>query len=137
MNVGNANSLLKSGLTANAAAARYKGVQVATSSPVQLLVLLYDGVIRFVGEADEAFAKNDRARAGERIGRVLAIIDELVATLDPEPAPELAENLLGVYGFCKRRLFDANLKRDREALADVIKAFTPLRDAWAQVAKGQ
>ena len=99
--------------------------------------MLYDGALRFVGEADEALGRDDRARAGDRIGRALAIVDELAATLDPAHAPELAENLLGLYGFCKRRLLEANLGRDRKALADVVASLTPLREAWATVAAGR
>lgn len=124
-------------MSAAAAAARYRGVQLNTASPAQLVVMLYDGALRFVGEADEAFARDDRARAGDRIGRAMAIVDELAATLDPAHAPELAENLLALYGFCKRRLFDANLGRDRAALADVVASLTPLREAWAAVASAR
>ncbi|MBX3206273.1 MAG: flagellar export chaperone FliS [Labilithrix sp.] len=124
-------------MSAAAAASRYRGVQLNTASPAQLVVMLYDGMLRFVGEADEALAQDARARAGDRIGRAIAIVDELAATLDPEHAPELAENLIALYGFCKRRLFDANLSRDRAALADVVAALTPLREAWASVAAGR
>lgn len=122
-------------MTAAAAASRYRGVQVQTSSPVQLVVMLFDGIIRFSGEALDAFEKGDRARAGDRIGRTMAIIDELIATLDTSHAPELAHNLLGIYGFCKRRLFEANLKRDVQCLRDVVDAVTPLREGFAQIAR--
>jgi flagellar protein FliS len=122
-------------LNAAAVASRYRGVQLQTSTPVELVVMLYDGILRFVSEASDALEKGDRARAGARIGRVLAILDELVATLDPKPAPELADNLTALYGFCKRRLFDANLGQSREALRDVSVVITPLRDAFAQLAK--
>ncbi|MBX3200902.1 MAG: flagellar export chaperone FliS [Labilithrix sp.] len=124
-------------MSAAAAASRYRGVQLNTASPAQLVVMLYDGMLRFVGEADDALTRGDRARAGERIGRAIAIVDELAATLDPAHAPELAENLIALYGFCKRRLFDANLNRDRDALADVVASLTPLREAWASVAAGR
>ena len=120
--------------TAAAAASRYKSVQLKTSSPVQIVAMLYEGALRFVNEADEATAKNDRARAGDRIGRALRIIDEFIATLDPEPDPEWADNQLALYGFCKSRLYQANLKRDRQALADVVDVLTPLRDAWKTIA---
>ncbi|MCW5835077.1 MAG: flagellar export chaperone FliS [Labilithrix sp.] len=120
-----------------AAASRYRGVQLNTASPAQLVVMLYDGMLRFVSEADDALVRGDRARAGERIGRAIAIVDELAATLDPTHAPELAENLIALYGFCKRRLFEANLNRDRDALADVVTSLTPLREAWASVAGGR
>jgi flagellar protein FliS len=122
-------------LNAAAVASRYRGVQLHTSTPVELVVMLYDGILRFVSEASDALEKGDRARAGTRIGRALAIVDELVATLDPKPAPALADNLAALYGFCKRRLLEANLGQSREALQDVSVAITPLRDAFAQLAK--
>jgi flagellar secretion chaperone FliS len=125
---------LKSVMSPAAVANRYKGVQVQTATPAQIVALLYGGILRFVGEADAAIEKTDRARAGERIGKAMAIVDELAATLDPSHAPELAENLAALYGFCKRRLFDANLNQDRKALADVVIAVTPLKEAWSTIA---
>jgi flagellar protein FliS len=74
---------------------------------------------------------------GERIGRALAIVDELTATLDHKFAPELAENLTALYGFCKRRLYEANVNLDPQCLADVKTAIVPLRDAFAAVARGR
>jgi flagellar protein FliS len=124
-------------MSAAAVASRYRGVQLQTASPAQLVVMLYDGILRFVTEATDAIAKDDRPRAGEKIGRALAIVDELAATLDPTHAPELAENLIALYGFCKRRLFDANIGRDAAALADVAAAITPLREAFAEVSRGK
>src|SRR5689334_13165223 len=115
----NSPATMKHLLSPQAAAARYRGVQTSTASPVQLVVMLYDGALRFIAEAEDALSKDDRARAGDRIGRALAIVDELAATLDPAHAPELVENLLGVYGFCKRRLFAANIERSPAALAEV------------------
>lgn len=122
-------------ITVSAAASKYRGVQLQTSSPAQLVVMLYDGILRFVVEAHAALETNDRARTGERIGRALAIIDELTATLDHKFAPELAENLTALYGFCKRRLYDANMKGDTQALADVKTAIAPLREAFATIAR--
>lgn len=128
---------MKPSTSVSNAAARYKAVQTTTASPAQLVVMLYDGVIRFAREAEEAFAKKDRARVGDGIGRGQAVIDELIATLDDAHAPELAENLVAVYGFCKRRFFDANLGNDPKALQDIVETMTPIRDAWATVASGK
>lgn len=122
-------------ISVTAAASKYRGVQLQTSSPAQLVVMLYDGILRFVTEAHIALDANDRGRSGERIGRALAIIDELTATLDHKFAPELADNLTALYGFCKRRLYDANIKGDGQALADVKAAVAPLREAFATIAK--
>lgn len=121
-------------LSVSAAASKYRGVQMKTSSPVQILAMLFDGAIRFCNEADDAFAKKDLARAGERIGRAMRIIDEFIATLNPEHDPAWADEQLALYGFCKKCLYQANLKRDRKALADAVDVLTPLRDAWKEVA---
>jgi flagellar protein FliS len=115
------------------AAARYKAVQVQTCSPAQLVLLLLEGVIRFSAEADQAMVKGDRARVGERTGRCHAILEELAAGLDMSDTTGLCENLMGVYGFCMRRLIEANLKQDRDLLAEVPKVLRPIRDGWAQL----
>ena len=115
------------------AAARYRGVQVKTCSPLQLLVMLFDGAIRFIGEAEAAMAAKDRARAGERIGKAHAIITELAATLDREHAPELCDNLLAIYGFCTGYLLEANFHQDPKRLSEVVAALTPLREGFAGI----
>lgn len=121
-------------LNASAAAARYKKVAVKTCSPQQLLVMLFDGAIRFLGEAETAMSAKDRARAGERIGKAHAILEELAATLEPEHAPELCENLLGLYAYAMGRLLEANLQQDPARLAEVVGLLTPLREAFATAA---
>ncbi|AKU94729.1 Flagellar biosynthesis protein FliS [Labilithrix luteola] len=115
-------------------AAKYQKVQVATCSPAQLVVMLYDGIIRFATEAVNAMERKDRARAGDRIGRAHAILEELLATLDPSQSPELCENLSGLYAFCMHRLLTANLEQNREAIAEVIALVRPLREAFAEIA---
>jgi flagellar secretion chaperone FliS len=116
-----------------AVAAKYKTVQVSTCSPAQLVLLLLEGAIRFAAEADTAIAAGDRARAGERIGRCHAVLEELAAGLDMTDTTGLCDNLLGVYSFAMRRLIDANLKQDREILAEVPRVVRPIREAWAQL----
>ena len=119
----------------SAAAARYKGVAVTTCSPGQLLVMLYDGILRFCTEAKVAIEKKDRARAGERIGRAHEIVSHLTATLDPSHAPELADNLMAVYGFCVRRLLEANLEQNAAKLVEVVNAILPIREGFAEANK--
>jgi len=117
------------------ALARYKNVQVTTCSPTELVVMLYDGVVRFTREAQQALKEGDRARAGERTSRAHAILEQLLVTLDRKHDPALAERLEGVYGFCMRRLMDANASKDAAAFDDVPRVLVPLRDAWADVAR--
>jgi len=114
-------------------AAKYKAVQVSTCSPAQLVLLLLEGAMRFAAEADVAIAARNRARAGDRIGRCHAVVEELAAGLDMTDTTGLCENLMGVYAFAMRRLLEANLAQDREILAEVPRVLRPIRDGWAQL----
>lgn len=113
-----------------AAVLKYRAVQTATCTPGQLLVMLYDGIFRFLGEAKAAMDADDRARTGNRIDKALAIIEHLAATLDPQAYPELAETLEPLYLYCMNTLVQANLHRDKARIEQVEGLLLPLRDAW-------
>jgi flagellar secretion chaperone FliS len=118
-------------LPAQAALARYGAVKVTTASPGQILVMLYDGLLRFLREAQAAFLAKERARGGERISRSLAILDQLLVGLDPKHAPDLCERLQSLYIFCIQRLVRANLEQNPEMVGEVVRVLSPLRDAWS------
>lgn len=118
-------------LPTQAAIARYGAVKVTTANPGQILVMLYDGLLRFLREAQSAFVAKERARAGERISRSLAILEQLLAGLNPEHAPELCEKLQALYLFCIQRLVRANVEQNPEMVGEVVRVLTPLRDAWS------
>ncbi len=117
------------------AAQRYQTVQVKTSSPGEILVMLLDGLFRFLQDARVAIEKDDRARAGERINRSHAILTELAAGLNRSVAPELCERLEGIYTFCMGRIVEANLNRDPERIVDVIRILTPIRDGFKEAVR--
>ena len=115
--------------------AKYRSVQVTTCTPIQLLVMLYDGIFRFTCEAKVAMTNGDRARAGERIGRAHAILDELAATLDHKVAPDLCANLQSLYIFCMGRLIESNARQDTTMLDEVLRVLAPLRESWTAISK--
>ncbi|MSP23590.1 MAG: flagellar export chaperone FliS [Myxococcales bacterium] len=114
---------------------RYKTVQVRTSSPSELLTMLYDGSFRFLNEAVAAMEKGDRGRAGERLDRAYAILSEFAATLKHEVWPDLCQNLNGVYMFCMGHLVQANIDQDPEKVREVIRILEPLREAFKEAAR--
>jgi flagellar protein FliS len=124
-------------MSASAAIQRYKSVQVTTSSPGEILVMLYDGLFRFLEEAREAMLADDRARVGDRINRAHAIVNELAATLNKDVAPELCENLEALYFFASAKLVEANLYQDPERLQHVIRVLAPLREGFTTVVRQQ
>ena len=112
---------------------RYGAVQASTSSPGQILVMLYDGLFRFLNEARTALQEKRRGRAGELISRAHAILDTLSSTLNPEHAPELCGNLEALYLFCMQQLITANIQSKVEPIDDVLRILAPLREAWTEV----
>ncbi len=111
---------------------QYQNNQVTTASPEQLLIMLYDGAIRFVRQAQEAMAAGERVRKLESISKALAIVAELANTLDHKVGGEIAENLDALYHFMIRELTQANLKNDAEKLKVVDALLADLRETWMQ-----
>jgi flagellar protein FliS len=114
--------------------AAYQEQAVLTATPGQLVVMLYDGIVRFLRQADAAMGETAVAHAHDRLNRAEAIVDELQATLDMSQG-QIAENLEGIYVFWKRMLWEIRLERDREKLARLIAMVDNLRGAWAQIAQ--
>jgi flagellar protein FliS len=117
---------------APASPAAYQQQSIMTAPPERLVVMLYDGAIRFFFQAAAALREDARATAFDRLDRGEAIVDHLLATLDMS-AGEIAERLQGIYVFCKRLLVEARLERDAEKV-DLVRGYlSDLREAWAQI----
>jgi flagellar protein FliS len=117
---------------ATASPAAYQQQSIMTAPPERLVIMLYDGAIRFFFQAAAALREDARATAFERLDRGEAIVDHLLATLDMS-AGEVAQRLEGVYVFCKRLLLEARLERDADKV-DLVRSYLgDLREAWAQI----
>ena len=112
----------------------YRRQQIETASPGQLIVMLYDGAIRHCQSAQSAIASGDKAAAHRHLLKAQDIVAELMASLDMEAGGELATRLLQLYDFIHRRLVEANVRKDTEAIQDAVQLLSGLREAWAQVA---
>jgi flagellar protein FliS len=115
--------------------ASYRESAILTAPPEQLVIMLYDGVHRFLLQAAAAMREGRIAEVGERLGRATAIIDELQCTLD-ESAGEIAARLSGIYVFCRRHLAEGLCERDPEKLDRVDALLRELREAFAHAAAG-
>lgn len=111
---------------------QYQQNQVTTSTPEQILIMLYDGAIRFTGQAMEAIANQDRVRKAESISRAMAIVCTLSDTLDHEIGGEIADNLDALYNFMIRELTNANLNNDPAHLQTVENLLVDLRQTWQE-----
>jgi len=114
------------------AAARYEQVKITTASKGELLVALYEGMFKFLRGAKICFEQNQPARGRELSSKAYAIINELLIALDPKVDAEFCQTMTALYGFCLDRLRAANLAADPSAINDVMRAMSPLKDAWEQ-----
>jgi flagellar protein FliS len=111
----------------------YTEATVMTASPERLVVMLYDGAIRFLHQSAVAMRSDQLELSRARLSRAEAIIDELNVALDMN-CGEVAESLRSIYNFCKRHLIDANLRRDADSIDQVRDLLKDLRGAWGEVA---
>lgn len=109
---------------------RYRAVKIQTASPAQILIMLYDGAIRFALIARKKIDEKDYAAKGTYIGKVQAIISELMSSLDFSIAPELCAQLEQLYIYMMEQLTEANLKLDTQALDTVVRLLKTLREGW-------
>lgn len=115
----------------------YQDRAAQTASPAHLLLMLFDGAIRFSREAIPAIKKGDIPLAHAKINRVQDIINELIITLDREQGGEIAENLMLLYEYISRRLMEANVTKNPEIVKEVIALVQELRDGFAEAARKQ
>ena len=114
---------------------QYKKTQIDTTPKEQILLMLYDGAVRFLHQAKEGFAEKNIEKIHNNLIKVQNIITEFETTLDMENGGEFAQNLFALYEFMNRQLVRANMKKDEGALDIVIKHMTELRDTWREAVK--
>jgi flagellar protein FliS len=123
-----------SAYTASRSPAAYKQQSILTATRGQLVVMLYDGCVRFLAQAAQAMRAERPAEAGERLSRAEAIVDELLSTLDLEQGGVIASRLQGIYVWSTQELLKARLEKDPARIENVAELLGELRESWAQVA---
>jgi flagellar protein FliS len=112
----------------------YTESTVMTASPEQLVVMLYDGAIRFLRQSAEAMRAGQREHSRQKMGRAEQVIDELNYSLDMSYG-DVPQNLRSIYLFAKRQLIRANLDRDADRIDTVSRMLADLRESWMTVAQ--
>jgi len=115
-------------------AAAYQQTHVQSSSPLELVVLLYNGLLKFIVATRDGIDRNDLVAKRDNLSRAFAILAELQSTLNMTEGGEVATSLDALYTYATGRLSDFNVRGDRAALDEVERLMTPLRDAWTEIA---
>lgn len=104
---------------------------VDSASPHQLIVMLFDGALSALSTGLMHMKSGAIAAKGQAISKSILIIESgLRASLDQEAGGEIAANLDALYDYMGRRLLAGNLNNDAEALEEVQRLLSGLRDAW-------
>lgn len=111
----------------------YQQNAVQTATPERLLVMLFDGAIRFMNLAKSHSEKKELDKAHNNLIKAQAIFSELMATLDMRY--EIANQLLPLYEFCNRRLVDANLTKTIVPIDEVLELTQDLKQTWEEAAQ--
>ncbi|MCI9445977.1 MAG: flagellar export chaperone FliS [Lachnospiraceae bacterium] len=118
-------------MNANQGYAAYNRNKIMTASPGELTLMLYEGAIKFCNIAISAIEQGEIQKAHDNIVKVERIIEEFRATLNHKYA--VAEDFENVYVYVYDRLVEANIKKDKEVLEEVLKHLRTMRDTWKEV----
>lgn len=110
---------------------QYKNSKVLTASPAELTLMLYDGAIKFCNIAISAIEQKDIEKAHINIVKTQRIIEHFRLTLDMKYP--VAQDFDRVYEYLARRLVQANVRKDKEILEEVLEHIRSMRDTWKEV----
>lgn len=115
----------------------YRQVATQTATPGQLVLMLFDGAIRFLERARLGFAETDplafNLAVNNNIQRAQAIIHELNSSLNLAAAGEVAANFRRLYDYMDERLQESNFQKAEDGINDVLRRLGILREAWAEM----
>jgi flagellar protein FliS len=111
---------------------KYLETQISTASPEQLLLMLYDGSIRFLGRAKIQMEAKNNYEAHNDLLRVQKIVIELMCSLNHDKAEELSGHLSSLYLYMYQTLIEANVEKSIQKIDEVSKLLTTLRSGWRE-----
>ena len=111
----------------------YQDAAITTQSKGRLIVMLYEGAIKFMKLAIRELEADNYEAKGKYINKAKDIINELNVVLDMEAGGEVAVNLRKLYCFMDSRLSHANIKKDPQAIREVITLMEELNQSWKAI----
>jgi flagellar protein FliS len=113
-------------------AEQYKKNQIETATPEEILIMLYEGAIRFSLIAKKAIAAQDTEKANANLIKAQHIVREFMDSLDMEIGGEMALNLYRLYEYLHYRLVQANIKKDVAIIDEVLDHLRSLKTTWEE-----
>lgn len=118
-------------------AGSYGATSVSTASPGVLVLMLFDGALRFISRAEHGFAIESLGRRNEEVHnnivKAQAVLRELQASLDMEVEGDFPRQMYALYDFMIAQLMDSNVRKEVEPLRSVYPMLLDLRNAWEEM----
>ena len=108
----------------------YLEAEVMSADPVRLVQMLYRGALDAIDDARGYLKAGDIAARSAAVTKAVAILQELIASLNFDAGGELSRNLADLYDYAQKRLLEANVRQTDEPLAEVQRLLAPLLEAW-------
>ncbi|MCP5497590.1 MAG: flagellar export chaperone FliS [Leptospiraceae bacterium] len=115
----------------------YKANEISTVNQGKLIVMLYEGSIRFLNLAIENMEPRTYDVVNVNIIKCQDIISELMSSLNMDRGGKMASDLLSIYIYIKRRLLEANINKDKKILQEIKGYLSNLKTAWDEIAKNE
>lgn len=112
---------------------KYQQTQAQTAPKSKLLIMLYDGAIRFVKAGIDGISTKNVEMANNNLCKAQAIVHELISSLNFDYA--ISNELVRVYEYMLNRLIEANVKKNQEPAEEVLDYLNELREAWIEASK--
>ncbi|RJX36948.1 flagellar export chaperone FliS [Paenibacillus pinisoli] len=109
---------------------KYQQSSVQTASPEQLILMLYDGAIRFTRTSIEAIEQHDFTKANQNLQKAQRIINELIASLDFQF--EVSNKLMSIYEYMLHQLIQANIQKQKAPASEVLAHLIDLKETWSR-----
>ncbi len=112
---------------------QYQNSMVNTASPQELTLMLYNGLIKFLNLAKLGIEEKSIEKTNNYLIRSQDIVQEFMNTLDM--SYEVSKGLIALYDYMNTRLIEANIKKDKAIVEEVLMFAEQLRDTWSQAMK--
>ncbi|WP_433922013.1 flagellar export chaperone FliS [Paenibacillus taichungensis] len=112
---------------------KYQQAQAQTASKPKLLIMLYDGAIRFVKSGIEGIEQRNYEKANNSLCKAQRIINELISSLDFSYA--ISNDLIRVYEYMLHLLIESNVQKNVSKAEEVLEYLVDLRDTWVEASK--